>query len=144
MIKFAPVEQLIPQRPPFVMVDACLAHSEEKTLSTFKILPDNILVAEGHFTAYGLIENMAQTAAIRSGLAAFQTDKPAPVGFIGTITDTEIFHLPLIGAELETTVVQTTQLLNIIVISAECRSGNRLLARAAMKIVLMDSNDSAG
>ncbi|MEO8117090.1 MAG: hypothetical protein ABI653_05520 [Bacteroidota bacterium] len=68
--------KLIPQRPPFVMVDH-LINADEKTAETsFLILPENLLVENGFLSEAGLMENMAQTAAAKAGYEASKK-KPA-------------------------------------------------------------------
>lgn len=136
---FPSIDLLIPQKSPFVMVDNCIFHSEELTKSEFLIGFENVLVDEGFLTAYGLIENMAQTAAIRAGLEAYNRNNTPPVGYIGTISNAVISELPKVGNIIVTSVKQKTQLLNIIVIEAECKLEEKLLAQCEMKIVLMET-----
>lgn len=40
---------IIPQRPPFVMIDTLLYADKEKARSTFYIQPDNLFVENGFF-----------------------------------------------------------------------------------------------
>ncbi len=101
-------------------------------------MAENVLVDSGYFTGYGLIENMAQTAAIRSGIQALHSGEKSKTGFIGTLNNAHIYQLPEVGSELTTTVHQTTQVLNIIVIKATCHCADILIADCQMKIVLMD------
>lgn len=132
------IAKLIPQKFPFIMVDECVAFTDSSTESSFTVRADNVLVESGYFTAYGLIENMAQTAAILSGMKGRLSEEKPKTGFIGTINDAKIIRLPAIGSTLSTIVQQTTQVLNIIVIQASCYCKNELLAQCQMKIVLMD------
>jgi 3-hydroxyacyl-[acyl-carrier-protein] dehydratase len=92
--------RLIPQRPPIVMVDALLEHSPEVSLSQLHISEDNIFVADGLFQMPGMVENIAQTAALRMGYdhminmdpSATEPVKP-PVGFIGEVKNLKIHVL---------------------------------------------------
>jgi len=131
------IQHLIPQKDPFVLVSSCISHDESDTVATFIIPANHVLVEDNRLSPYGLIEHMAQSAAIRSGLAAQMKNEPPPIGFIGTINDAIIHHLPPVGAEIHTTVHQTTALLNIIVIETQCFMSDRLIAQSKMKIVLM-------
>ena len=85
---------LIPQRPPFVMVDTLTQSDEAKTITKLVITPENILVNGSHFSEAGLIENIAQTAAARAGYTALQQGKPVQTGFIGAIKNLQVFALP--------------------------------------------------
>ena len=49
------------------MVDTLIYHDEEKTTTGFLIQKDNIFVEDGVLTEEGIIENMAQSSALRTG-----------------------------------------------------------------------------
>lgn len=132
------VEKLIPQRPPFLLVDKILSHDDHITESVFSIGADHILIEDGVLSAYGLIENMAQSAALRSGYEAYKNNLKPKTGFIGTITNSNIYLLPSAGSTIRTEVLQTTQIMNIIVIECKCFQDEILLADCSMKIVLME------
>lgn len=133
-----PVEQLIPQRPPFVLVDGIIEHTEDKTISSFTIPADHILVEERALSSYGLIEHMAQSAALRSGYESHQKKEQPKTGFIGTVSNAIIYQLPPAGNRITTVVHQTSQILNFIVIECKAYMQETLLAECSMKIVLMD------
>ncbi len=61
------VLSLIPQRPPFVMIDRLVSSDADIIKTSFKITGDNIFVTDGRFREPGLLENIAQTAAARAG-----------------------------------------------------------------------------
>lgn len=133
-----PLEILIPQRPPFVLVDNITNHDGEVTESSFYVDPEHILVEDGVLSAYGLLENMAQSAALRSGYEAHIANHKPKTGYIGTITNSNIYSLPAVHTIINTKVIQTTQIMNIIVIECSCFAGEVLLADCSMKIVLME------
>jgi predicted hotdog family 3-hydroxylacyl-ACP dehydratase len=57
------VLNLIPQKPPFVMIGRLLHWDEKLTRTSFLVNDDNVFVEDGEFREPGLIENIAQTAA---------------------------------------------------------------------------------
>ena len=61
------IKSLLPQQPPFVMVDALLDYSEEKTVTALKVQEENIFCSNGTLSASGMMENIAQTCAARLG-----------------------------------------------------------------------------
>ena len=65
------IYELIPQRPPIVMVDALYRYDREGAETGLDVLTDNIFVEDGKFTAPGLIEHVAQSAAVFAGYGAF-------------------------------------------------------------------------
>ncbi len=52
------------------MVDTLLSSDGSTARTTFLIRPDNVLVENGVFSAAGLMENIAQTAAAGMGYAS--------------------------------------------------------------------------
>jgi len=47
------VFEMIPQKPPMVMIDSLLEHDEVRSLSSFFILSENIFCKDGLFTEPG-------------------------------------------------------------------------------------------
>lgn len=93
---------LIPQRNPFVMVDALEEFSKTEVVSSFKVVDTNILVSHGRFSEPGMVENMAQTVALHTGYDYFSRGEEAPTGYIGSIKKTVINKLPLTGDTITT------------------------------------------
>lgn len=134
-----PVENilpLIPQKPPFVMVDKLLYTDEITTRSSFRINGDNVMVQDGLFQEAGLLENIAQTAALRAGYQAEAENKPVAVGYIGAVKDLEVFGLPKAGDELITEIRIENQVFDVTVISGKVWHNEELLARCEMKLFI--------
>jgi len=125
---------LIPQRPPFVMVDKLLSSDENSTQTTFRVNEENVLVVNGEFSEAGLMENIAQTAAARAGYMAIMVNNPVVVGYIGAIKNLEIFDLPEINDELVTEVKVKDQVFDMIVITGTVRCNDKLIAQCEMNI----------
>ena len=104
---------LIPQRPPFVMVDKLLSSGEIVTTSTFLITADNIFVENGVLKEPGLVENIAQTAAARAGHIAQIENKPVRVGYIGAIRNLQVMELPKINDKIITEITLEKQIFEI-------------------------------
>lgn len=127
---------LIPQRKPFVMVDKLLHFSERKIVSGFTIPKKHVLTTNSHFSAAGLIENMAQTIALHTGYKYFLAQKPAPTGYIGAIKTAEVFEIPEISKELKTTVEILHDIMNVTLVEAKVECEGKLIARSEMKTAL--------
>lgn len=106
----------IPQRPPFVMVDKIFEKGDDYLLSGFDVKSDNLMVQNNALSAGGLVENMAQTAALFAGTKFVDNNKEVPLGYIAGIKNLVIDRLPLCGEELYTRTVLTHDLLNIQVV----------------------------
>ena len=61
------ITQYIPQRAPIVMVHALVEADDEHAVTQLAIEPDNIFVSNEFFAEPGLVENIAQTAAMHVG-----------------------------------------------------------------------------
>jgi predicted hotdog family 3-hydroxylacyl-ACP dehydratase len=128
--------ELIPQAPPFVMVDQLVYTDDLISKSTFTIQPDNCMVANGLFTEGGLLENIAQTAAARAGYQAKAENKPVSGGYIGAVKDFEVLFLPAVGSELHTEIKIENQFFNVSVIAGSVWCNNEIVARCEMKVFL--------
>jgi predicted hotdog family 3-hydroxylacyl-ACP dehydratase len=128
--------ELIPQRMPFVMVDSLVHYSDTKIVSQFTILEKNVLINEQHFSAAGLIENMAQTIALHTGYKYYLKNQPAPKGYIGAIKKATIFNLPKVEQQLTTTVEILHDIMGITLVEAKVESEGKLIASSQMKTAL--------
>jgi len=134
-----PVEdilQLIPQKPPFVMVSKLIRSDEHITRSSFLIEGNNVFVKNNIFQEGGLLENMAQTAALRAGYTAQAENKPVAVGYIGSVNDFEIFSLPKVNDELITEIAVENQIFDVSIISGKVWCNDNLVAKCEMKLFI--------
>jgi hypothetical protein len=132
-----PVENiisLIPQKQPFVMVGKLLSVDENSTRSSFIIEADNVFVKNNLFQEAGLLENIAQTAALRAGYTAVEEQKPVAVGYIGAVNNFEVFDLPKVNDELVTEITVENKIFDVTVISGKVWHNEKLLAQCEMKL----------
>jgi predicted hotdog family 3-hydroxylacyl-ACP dehydratase len=127
---------LIPQRPPFVMIDRLTGCDDISSRTRFEVKGDNVLVHKGQFTEAGLIENIAQTAAAGVGYIKQQNGSPILTGYIGAIKNLEIFALPGIGDVIDTEVIIENQVFDVTIISGKIKHNDELLAKCEMKIFI--------
>ena len=71
---------LIPQRPPIVMVDSFCGIEDNCSYSGLTVTDDNIFCQEGKLQEAGIIEHIAQSAAARIGYIYLQKNEPVPLG----------------------------------------------------------------
>ncbi len=130
------VNDLIPQKAPFVMVDKLFYFSENKVVSGFTISEDNIFTFQSLFTASGLIENMAQTVALFTGYQYFLKNEPAPTGYIGAIKKVEIQEFPKVGDQLKTSVTILHEIMGVTLVNSQVECNGNVIATSEMKTVL--------
>lgn len=130
------IQTLIPQKPPFVMVDKLFYFSEKKIISGLTITNNNLFSKNDTFESPGLIENMAQTVALHTGYQFYLKKEDAPIGYIGAIKKVEIDSLPAIGQELMTTVTILHDIMGVTLVSATVECEGAIIASSEMKTVL--------
>ncbi|MBL4653851.1 MAG: hypothetical protein JKY53_13455 [Flavobacteriales bacterium] len=140
------VTSLIPQKEPFVMIDKLIASNDTSSTSGLTITENNIFTQNGVFIEPGLIENIAQTGAIRAGyifskLKEEDDSLEPPVGYIGAIKSLIITKLPKIGDTIQTTLTVENQVFDITMVKGEVRLNNEVIASCSMKIFIQKSGN---
>lgn len=141
LLEGAEVSALIPQKPPMEMVDKLWVSNDKTVISGFTILDNNVFVKDGVFTEPGLIENIAQTAAIGAGYNAYLLSKSGtktnpPVGYIGAIKKLVIHKLPPVGSELVTEVNVQQIVFDVTLIGGKTTVNGEVVAECEMKIFI--------
>ncbi|MFD1095979.1 hypothetical protein [Salegentibacter chungangensis] len=132
--------KLIPQKPPFVMVDSLYEYTDLTGLTGFTIPEDHMMVDNGVFSEPGLIEHMAQSMSLHRGYQGRISglDKPK-TGFIGAIKSVEIIALPKAGTKLRTYVEILHEIMKVTLVSARTENEKgETLATSEMKTVTVD------
>lgn len=89
------IVEYIPQRPPIVMADAFYGIGEDGCArSGLTVCEDNIFVEEGALSECGLIEHIAQSAALRAGYMDRSRGEKVRLGYIGAVNDLKVHALP--------------------------------------------------
>lgn len=128
---------LIPQKPPFVLVDSIYEHSEKEILSGFTVPADHVLVNEkNQLSESGVIEHFAQTIALHQGYDFYKKNQPARVGYIGSIKNIEIRELPKIGDEIRTKIIILNQLMGVTMVSGEVFLNGKTIALGEMRTIV--------
>ena len=133
--------KFIPQRSPMVMIDKLFFSDVEKCITGLHISEENIFCSDGLFREPGLIENMAQTAAVQAGYNSSLNSeqgkyKEAPIGFIGAIKDLKIHFLPAVNSEIVTEIKVTHQIFDATVVNASVSSNGEKAAECELKIFI--------
>ncbi|MDR4952986.1 hypothetical protein REB14_12455 [Chryseobacterium sp. ES2] len=127
------VENLIPQRFPFVMVHELSEYSENHLLSGFEIKEDNLFIQDGLFQASGLIEHQAQSVALHTGYKYYLLGKDAPTGYIGAIKSFEAEILPKVGDQLKSEVTILNEVMGVTLVDIVTKLNGEVIAKSQMK-----------
>lgn len=130
------VENLIPQKFPFVMVDSMHSYTETSLVSGLTIQSENIFVENNTFLEAGLVEHMAQSVALHTGYQFYLRNEDAPTGYIGSIKEIEIKRLPLLSDHIQSEVTILQEFGGITLVDIVTTLDNQEIARGQMKTVL--------
>lgn len=134
--EMADIKTLIPHREPMIMVDSLLDYDEETATVGFTILKDNIFVSDDEFSETGLIEHMAQAAALYIGFKNHIKKQSAKEGFIASIKKLNIKKLPKTDEVLTTKVSIIHEIMHMTTVNISTFSNHVEIANAQMNTVL--------
>ncbi len=130
--------EYIPQRAPMIMVDNLLSSNEEtlSARSSFYIEETNIFCEDGVFKEPGLVENIAQSCALRAGYTFHSKNEKVPLGFIGAVKNLQIHFFPKAGTLLETEIQVVNEIFDVTLVVGKVYSEGKIAAECEMKIFL--------
>lgn len=133
---------LIPQKPPFVLIDTLISSTETTFCSAFSVPAEHVLVHNGALLEAGLMENAAQTAALGMGWTAKQKNEPPPLGFIGALTRVAFKGKASVGQRLETTVIVKHEIMNARILEATIQCEGEPIVQLELKVFIVDAPPS--
>ncbi len=136
-----PISELLPQRPPFIMVDKLVSFEGKVATTTFCITKENVLLSnDGTLSAGGILENMAQTCAARIGyINKVLESQSVKIGVVASLKNITIHSYPSVGDELTTTVEETLGgFMNMTILNAKVVCNNTIIAEGEVKVALTD------
>ncbi len=139
-----PILDLLPQRPPFVMVDCLVDYNDTQSTCSLTIHPNNVFFENGCLSAPGLIEHIAQSCAARLGYYNVYIQKAdVRLGFIGEVKDLNILRLPREGERIDTTITVLQEIFDVTLVTAEVRVGTEVIATTGLKIAQEEAPPSS-
>ena len=139
------ISSILPQRPPFVMVEDFVSYSPETVVTALTVRADNIFFEDGALSAEGLMENFAQTCAARIGyINKYILHKDVNIGYIGAVKNWELKRLPREGERILTRIDVIQEIGPMVKVRAEASVDTDPLASGEMTIALSDIAVSPG
>ena len=131
------IHTLLPQQEPMVMIGQLMHFDMQRTVTRTTIAHDNIFVdANGRFSPSGIIENIAQTCAVRIGyINRYINHRGIQIGFIGSISHLSISELPAAG---QTIVDIGEEIFGMILAHATVVADEQVIAETDIKIAVRD------
>lgn len=136
------IKQLLPHREPMIMVDSLLQCDAIYAKVGFTICPSSIFIEDNSLSETGLIEHMAQAAALQMGYQNHSPNQPAKEGFIASIKRLNIHILPKVDATLITEVHISHQILHMTTVKLITTSNSEEIASAEMNMVIREAADN--
>lgn len=133
------ITDLIPQRPPFVMIDRLAMCDITDAVTELTVRGDNLFAEDGYLSQPGMVENMAQSCAARMGWLSMMRNETVKVGFIGEIRNCKFLRQPAVGESITTKVHIVEDVFNITLATTTMSVDGEVVATATMKIALVDS-----
>ncbi len=128
------ITKYIPQRDPIIMVHELVEADDDHAVTNLVIEPDNVFVSNKYFREPGLVENIAQTAAMHVGYQCSLKNIPIPIGYIAAVKDLKIFSLPRHNTRIATSVKVTNKVLDVTVVEGKVEQEGNLLCSCEMRI----------
>ena len=95
-VRFPPIEQLLPHRPPMILIDLMIDATDTASTCEVSITPRTLFIESAGVPAFVGLEYMAQAVAAYGGYKAYLAGQPLGLGFLlGTPqlkTDCQFFH----------------------------------------------------
>lgn len=130
------IRELIPQRPPILLVDGLECVEGDTAIGTLVVRTDNCFTDEdGLLAEAGVVEHIAQSASALFGYKALQAGVSEPeVRYIGEVKKFRCYRCPVVGETLSTTIKVEMEVESITLVRGEVRIGDELIAETQMKL----------
>jgi predicted hotdog family 3-hydroxylacyl-ACP dehydratase len=135
------IHDLIPHRPPMVMIDKLNHTSEISATGEIRILESNLFCENGYFLETGMIEFIAQTAAAFTGYKNKSNEKPVSEGYIGAIKNLVIHDLPPVGTVIRSIITIENEIIGYTIITGRVFLEQKLMAECEMRILVRGTGD---
>jgi predicted hotdog family 3-hydroxylacyl-ACP dehydratase len=129
------IQDFIPQRPPFIMIDNLIEAADDLFKTDFRILPDNIFIENGMLREFAMIENVAQSCAAGLAVTKKYADKGKPEGYLGAVSKLKLYELPGTNDRIFTVVKVMAQLKNMFLLKGENYLNDKKLMECELKLV---------
>ncbi len=134
--------ELIPQRPPMVMIGELVYVDEIKAISTLRVSSDNLFVESGQMTEEGMLENVAQTCAAMAGYANRSEGRPIQKGFIAGVKEVRVVRRAAVGSDIKTTVELAMEVLSMRIFKGKVEDVNGTCVDCEMRIFLEQNGEN--
>lgn len=137
-MQYPDVLEILPQRPPFILIDHLLKVDDEITVTDYTVPESGVFTSpDGKLLEAGIVENIAQTCAARIGYMNLHNG--VHVGVIGAVRKLAFILQPKVGELLTTTIKIESEAFGITLASAKVvNASGETIAEGEMKVMIQD------
>jgi predicted hotdog family 3-hydroxylacyl-ACP dehydratase len=81
-VRYPPIEQLVPHRPPMILIDRMIDATETGSTCEVTITPQTLFIESAGVPAFVGLEYMAQAVAAYGGYKSYLAGEPMALGFL--------------------------------------------------------------
>jgi len=137
MIDSNTIFNLVPQKPPFVMLDKLIGCEKGKYTSEFRVDAKNIFIEGQKLLNYALIENIGQTAAVGLKLTSTTVGKFQD-GVLGGIYKLQCYGNAKIDDVIKTEVQLMAEMGSLFKVKGSCFVENLMIFECELNISAID------
>ena len=131
------VTTLLPQQPPFVLIDHLLQYEVKVTTTSLQVREENMFVEDGQLNPCAYVENIAQTCAARLGyINKYIYHRDVCIGFIGAVRNLVVLRSTHVGEKITTTITVREEVMQLTLVDAIVQVGEETVCTAEMKIAV--------
>ncbi len=132
-----PIERLLPQRPPMLLLDRLLSCTPTEGTADARLTPGNLFrLADDSIHAAALFELMAQAYAAVQGYQDTLAGKPVGIGYLAGITRAVVHGAARVGDRLLVNVRQTAVVPPFVRAEARVLRGDETLAEGELTLFI--------
>jgi 3-hydroxymyristoyl/3-hydroxydecanoyl-(acyl carrier protein) dehydratase len=135
------IQELIPHRPPLVLIDRLTACAEDRGEAVRTFRRGDYGVVDGMVPESLLIEGLAQTAAAMQGYQRLQSALPAGGGMLVGLDRVRFLERVAVDQELRLSVQLVTRVGPFRIIAGRVHCGGRLVAEGEFKVLIQGGED---
>lgn len=133
----APILELVPQRPPFLMVSRLVYFDPTETIIEYDVPLRGHLINANILSEAGIMEHMAQSCAAHIGYR--DREKPVKIGVIGAISKFELIRRIMTPSTISTIITEMAEVGDMLMVEARTYDNTGMLAaKCQLKISLID------
>lgn len=135
------IHELLLQQEPFVIVERLTGFDDRHTSTETIVRPSSFFVKHGVLTPCGVMENIAQTCAVRIGyINKYILHRDIQIGVVGALQGMEIGFLPHEGDVLTTRVEVQADMQDMVLLKAVAECAGRVVTSAKVVMALVEGD----